>query len=78
MKKQFPVVIILFKEAIFYGKKKKNDLSNGKKQIIAGLLNEYDIKTAEDIQDALKYLLGGTIKNIMEAEMDEHLDYEKG
>ena len=59
-------------------KRKKNDLSDGKKQIIAGLLNEYDIRTAEDIQDALKDLLGGTIKNIMEAEMDEHLGYERG
>ena len=26
-------------------KRKRNDLSDGKKQIIAGLLNEYDIKT---------------------------------
>jgi len=33
-------------------------------------LSEYDIKTVEDIQEALKDLLGGTIKNIMEAEMD--------
>ncbi len=59
-------------------KRKRNDLSEGKKQIIAGLLSEYDIKTAEDIQEALKDLLGGTIKNIMEAEMEEHLGYERG
>ena len=38
---------------------------------------EYDIETAEDIQDALKDLLGGTIKEMMEAEMDDHLGYEK-
>ena len=31
----------------------------------------------EDIQDALKDLLGDTIKEMMEAEMDEHLGYEK-
>ena len=30
------------------------------------LLDEYDIQTAEDIQDALKDLLGGTIKEMME------------
>lgn len=35
-----------------------------------------NIQTAEDIQDALKDLLGGTIKEMMEAEMDEHLGYE--
>lgn len=36
-----------------------------------------DIETAEDIQEALKDLLRGTIKEMMEAEMDEHLGYEK-
>ena len=48
----------------------------GKRQIIQQLLQEYDIETAEDIQDALKDLLGGTIKEMMEAEMDDHLGYE--
>ena len=46
-------------------------------RLIRQLLNEYDIETAEDIQDALKDLLGGTIKEMMEAEMDNHLGYEK-
>ena len=31
----------------------------------------------EDIQDALKDLLGGTLKEMLEAEMDDHLGYEK-
>ena len=52
-------------------------MTEGKRQIIQQLLQEYDIETAEDIQDALKDLLGGTIKEMMEAEMDEHLGYEK-
>lgn len=52
-------------------------LTEGKKNIIAGLLSEYDIKTAEDIQEALKDLLGSTIKSMMEAEMEEHLGYQK-
>lgn len=34
-----------------------------------------DIQTAEDIQEALNDLLGGTIKEMMEVEMDEHLGY---
>lgn len=51
-------------------------MSEGKKNIIAGLLQEYDIHSAEDIQDALKDLLGGTIQSMLEAEMDEHLGYE--
>jgi putative transposase len=52
-------------------------LTEGKKNIIASLIEEYDIKTAEDIQNALKDLLGGTIKSMMEAEMDNHLGYKK-
>ncbi len=48
-----------------------------KRNIIQQLLQEYDIETAEDIQDALKDLLGGTIKEMMEAEMDDHLGYQK-
>lgn len=52
-------------------------MTEGKREIIRQLLNEYDIETAEDIQDALKDLLGGTIKEMMEAEMDNHLGYEK-
>ena len=45
--------------------------------IIQGLLQEYNIESAADIQEALKDLLGGTIKEMMEAEMDDHLGYEK-
>ena len=52
-------------------------MTEGKRNIIQPLLQEYDIETAEDIQDALKDLLGGTIKEMMEAEMDEHLGYGK-
>lgn len=52
-------------------------MTEGKRNIIHQILEEYDIQTAEDIQDALKDLLGGTIKEMMEAEMDNHLRYEK-
>lgn len=52
-------------------------MTEGKRNIIQQLLQEYDIETAEDIQDALKDLLGGTIKEMMEAEMEDHLGYER-
>lgn len=55
----------------------KVQMTEGKRNIIHQLLEEYDIQTAEDIQDALKDLLGGTIKEMMEAEMDDHLGYGK-
>ena len=52
-------------------------MTEGKRNIVHQLLEEYDIQTAEDIQEALKDLLGSTLKEMMEAEMDEHLGYEK-
>ena len=52
-------------------------MTEGKRNIIQQILQEYDIETAEDIQDALKDLLDGTIKEMMEAEMDDHLGYQK-
>lgn len=64
-----------------YGKRRKKvhkvSKTDGKRAIIHQLLDEYDIQTAEDIQDALKDLLGDTIKEMMEAEMDDHLGYSK-
>lgn len=56
---------------------KVQPMTEGKRNIIRGLIDEYGIETAEDIQAALKDLLGGTIKEMMESEMDEHLGYEK-
>lgn len=58
-------------------RRKREEMSEGKKKVIEGLITEYDIKNAQDIQYALADLLGGTIKGMMEAEMDEHLGYEK-
>lgn len=55
----------------------KVKMTDRKRSIIQHLLQEYDIQSAEDIQDALKDLLGGTIKEMMKAEMDDHLGYEK-
>lgn len=57
--------------------RKIGPLTEGKKEIIAKLIEEYDIETTTDIQDAIADLLGGTIKGMMEAEMSNHLGYEK-
>lgn len=56
--------------------KRKEKFSEGKRNIIASLIEEYDIQSAEDIQDALKDLLGGTIENMLKSELDNHLGYE--
>ena len=49
------------------GKKKKPAaiiITDSKREIIRQLLSEYDIQTAQDIQEALKDLLGGTLKEM--------------
>lgn len=56
---------------------KPKPMTEGKRNLIQGLLQEYDIQSAEDIQDALKDLLSGTIQDMLEAEMDDHLGYDR-
>ena len=55
----------------------KVEMTDGKRSIIQQLFQEYNIENANDIQEALKDLLGGSIKSMMETEMDQHLGYSK-
>ncbi len=52
-------------------------MTKGKRNLIQGLLQEYEIEMADDMQDALKDLLSGTIQDMLESKMDEHLGYDK-
>ena len=52
-------------------RRKREPMSEGKKNIIAELIEEYDIRTAKDIEDALRDLMGGTIQEMLEAELDD-------
>ena len=56
---------------------KPKPMTEGKRNLIQGLLQEYDIQSAEDIQDALKDMLSGTIQDMLETEMDDHLGYDR-
>ena len=58
-------------------RRKREPMSEGKKNIIAELIEMYDIKTVKDIEDALMDLMGGTIQEMLEAELDEHLGYQE-
>lgn len=55
----------------------KQKAVNAKQELIKQLLQMYEINSCEDIEEALKDLLGSTIKGILEAELSEHLGYEK-
>jgi putative transposase len=56
-------------------KQSKNILTDKEKELV-GLLMQ-DCKSTNDIQSKLKRLFAGTIEQMLEAEMDEHLGYEK-
>ena len=55
----------------------KQKTVNAKQELIKQLLQMYEINSCEDIEEALKDLLGSTIKGMLEAELSEHLGYEK-
>ncbi len=55
----------------------KVTMTERKRAIIHQLFQEYDIESANDIQEALKDHLDGTIKEMMGTEMKDHLGYGK-
>lgn len=56
---------------------KPKPMTEGKRNLIQGLLQEYDIQSADDIQEALKDLLSRTIQDMLETEMDSHFGYDR-
>ena len=44
---------------------------------LQGFIEAYDIQTTDDIKEALKDLVGGTIETMMEAELETDLGYAK-
>ena len=49
-----------------------------RRKIAKMLIEEYQCESAEDIQEALKDLLGDTLEQMLQAELDDHLEYEYG
>lgn len=56
-------------------KTSKNILTDKEMELVSMLMQE--CKSTSDIQSKLKRLFAGTIEQMLEAEMDEHLGYEK-
>ena len=48
---------------------KPKPMTEGKRNLIQGLFQEYDIQSADDIQEALKDLLSGTLQDMLEKEI---------
>lgn len=56
------------------GRPRKRLVSEEKENIITQLIEEYDIKTPQDIHAALRDLLGPTIQKILESEIEEQME----
>lgn len=56
-------------------KQRKNILTDKEMELVRLLMS--DCQSTGDIQAKLKHLFAGTIEQMLEAEMDQHLGYEK-
>lgn len=46
-------------------------------EILKKLIQEYYVKTTKDVQEMLKDLFAEIIQEMLEAELDEHLGYDR-
>lgn len=56
---------------------KKEKMSEARKQLIQSLIQDDSIKSANDVHDALKDLFKDALQEMLNAELTEHLGYEK-
>lgn len=61
-------------EAYTMANKKRNTASQ---EIIKHMFENYEIKSALDVQEALKDMFGDTLQAMLESELDNHLGYDK-
>lgn len=55
----------------------EEDFYMSKKDIVKYIIEEYGVTSPTDITNALKDLLGETLQEMMDAEFDDHMGYEK-
>ena len=56
---------------------RKEKISEARKQLIQSFIDDDSIKTANDVHDALKDLFKDALQEMLNAELTEHLGYEK-
>jgi len=56
---------------------KREKISEERRKLIQEFIKSNELKTAGDIQEAIKDLFKDTIQEMLNAELTEHLDYEK-
>ena len=56
---------------------KINQVSPEKQELFKKLIKEYDLKTAADLQNMLKEMFAPMLQNMLEAELDNSLGYDR-
>ena len=56
---------------------KKDNERTIPKDVLRAFIKENNLKTAEDVQHALRDIFSGTLQEMLEAVMDQNLSYEK-
>ena len=56
---------------------KREKISEERRKLIQEFIKSNDLKTTGDIQEAIKDLFKDTIQEMLNAELTEHLGYEK-
>jgi len=60
------------------GRKRKNGISEERQDIMRRIIEDYDVRTMADLQEALKDLLGGTIETMLNQELTSQLAESEG
>lgn len=47
------------------------------REVLRAFIKDNNLKTAEDVQNALRDMFAGTLQEMLETEMDQNLGYEK-
>ena len=58
-------------------KKPEKQLSPERKALISKLIDEFDIRSAKDIEDMFKDMFSPMLQEMLEGELDDHLGYER-
>ena len=57
--------------------RRKNSPSAPGEQIAKQILDNYDLKNAQDVQEVMKQIFGPIFESMLKGEMENHLGYEK-
>ena len=59
------------------GRKSKREMAPEKRELLRQLVDTYQVESAQDLQEALKDLLGETLQTMLEQELEDQMQESK-